>query len=263
MLQNKKGQLTLFIIIAIVIVALAILLYLFYPDIKAKLGLGADTPKDFLQNCMEDEIQDITEIVSLAGGSLEPENYIIYNGQRLEYLCYAWEYYQLCVMQRPLLKQHVEDQIESQIESTAEKCYSDLLDSYRKRGYSVNSEQGVLNLKLLPEKIELDYNRDLVISKNDEVFSYDGDNYISVIVNNNIYELLMIASNILRWEATYGDAETTTYMTYYPYIKVEKYKQSDGSTIYIITDRRTGDKFQFASRSVALPPGFGFSGVLA
>ena len=44
-------------------------------------------------------------------------------------------------------------------------------------------------------------------------------------------------------------------MNYYHDLKVEKNKQTDGSTIYILTERDTENKFQFASRSVAWPPG--------
>ena len=75
-------------------------------------------------------------------------------------------------------------------------------------------------------------------------------------MNNNIYELTSIAESILNWEAQYGDVETMTYMSFYKDLKVEKYKQTDGSKIYILTNRNTGDKFQFATRSYAFPAGY-------
>jgi hypothetical protein len=42
---------------------------------------------------------------------------------------------------------------------------------------------------------------------------------------------------------------------YYHDLKVEKKKQIDETSIYILTNRDTGEKFQFASRSYAFPPG--------
>jgi hypothetical protein len=45
-------------------------------------------------------------------------------------------------------------------------------------------------------------------------------------------------------------------MIYYPSLKVEKKKQGEGSTVYILTDRDTDEKFYFAVRSLAIPPGF-------
>ena len=61
----------------------------------------------------------------------------------------------------------------------------------------------------------------------------------------------------MEGETLFGDIETTYYMSLYPELKVEKLKQTDGSTIYILSERDTQNKFQFASRSVAWPPGYG------
>ncbi len=87
-----------------------------------------------------------------------------------------------------------------------------------------------------------------------------GEKYDKFVASykSELYDLLMLATSILNWEARYGDSDITTYMTYYPNVKVEKYKQGDGSTIYILTDRPTEDKFVFASRSLAWPAGYGF-----
>ena len=78
----------------------------------------------------------------------------------------------------------------------------------------------------------------------------------NVILNNNLYELIGIANSIVEWETTLGNADTSTYMTYYNDLKVEKKVKSEGTKIYIITDRNTGNKFQFASRSQVLPAGY-------
>jgi len=45
-------------------------------------------------------------------------------------------------------------------------------------------------------------------------------------------------------------------MSYYHGLKVEKLNQEEGSTLYILTDKDTENKFQFASRSVAWPIGY-------
>lgn len=71
-----------------------------------------------------------------------------------------------------------------------------------------------------------------------------------------MYDLIMIASSIANYEAKYGDADSLTYMLYYPDIKVEKKEQSDGSRVYILTNKPTNEKFIFASRSIVWPPGY-------
>ena len=125
--------------------------------------------------------------------------------------------------------------------------------TYEKKGYAVNLRQGTMGVELLPKRIVVTFNHSLTLTKETSQ-TYDS---FTVAVHNNLYELISIVNSILNWEARYGDSETTVYMNYYHDLKVEKKKQSDGSTIYILTDRNNGKKFQFASRSVAWPPGFG------
>jgi len=252
-IKDKKGQVTIFIIIAVVIVVLGILIYMFYPEIRAGLGLEPKNPSAFIQSCIEDEIKENAEKLSLQGGSLAPEHYIIYNNEKIEYLCYTTEYYKTCVVQQPMLKQHIESEIEEEIQEQTKVCFDSMEESYKKKGYDVSLKKGDMFVELLPKRIATTFNYSLILTKGEDSEKYDS---FRVVLNNNLYELISIANSILEWEVTYGDAETTVYMDYYHDLKVEKKKQSDGTTIYILTDRNTENKFQFASRSVAWPPGY-------
>ena len=251
--KNQKGQVTIFIIIAVVIVVLGILIYMFYPEIKAGLGLEPKNPPAFIQTCIEEEIESNVKKLSLQGGSLAPEHYIIYNNEKIEYLCYTGEYYKTCVVQQPMLKQHIESEIENEIKEEVEACFDSMKKSYQKKGYDVNLRKGKMSVELLPERIVSTFNYSLTLTKGEDLEKYDS---FRVVLNNNLYELISIANSILEWEATYGDAETTVYMDYYHDLHVGKQKQSDGTTIYILTNINTENKFQFASRSVAWPPGY-------
>ena len=251
--KEKRGQVTIFIIIAIVIVVIALLIYSFYPQIKTSLGFGEESPEGFIQSCLGDEIETNVEKLSAQGGSLEPEHYMMYDNEKIEYLCYTNEYYKTCVMQQPMLKQHIESEIENEIKEEVTACFNSLRESYQKKGYDVSMNTGETDVELLPKKIVITFNYPLTLTKEDTK-QYES---FSVIVNNNLYELVSIANSILNYEVTYGDSEVTTYMDYYHHLKVEKKKQSDGTKIYILTDRNTEDKFQFATRSLAWPPGYG------
>lgn len=250
--MNKRGQVTIFIIVAVLIVVFGILIYIFYPNIRTTLEVESKNPSEFIQSCMEEEIEDIVEELSMQGGSLVPENYILYNDYKIEYLCYTEEYYLTCVMQQPMLKQHIEDEIKNEIKEEVDACFDSLKESYEKKNYGVNLKEGEMSVELLPKRIVATFNHSLTLTKE------GSERYESfrVVLNNNLYELVSITNSILNWEAHYGDSETTLYMDYYRDLKVEKKKQTDGTTIYILTDRNNGNKFQFASRSVAWPPGY-------
>ncbi len=247
-----RGQVTIFVIVAIVITAAALLIFLFYPKIKTTLGFGSQNPSEFLQNCLEDDLKEIVEIISLQGGSVEPEHYVVYNGEKIKYLCYTGENYKTCVMQEPLLEKSISKEIAKSIQSRANECLKDLKKSYEKRGYKVSIKNNAkIEAELLPKRVVINLNQGVVLEKGDKE-KYQN---LHVVLNENLYELVSIASSILNWEARYGDSETTIYMNYYHDLKVEKKKLSDGTTVYILTDRNKGNKFQFASRSLAWPPG--------
>jgi hypothetical protein len=250
--DGKKGQVTAFIIVGILIVALGVLVYIFYPKIT-QATVSTENPYTFMQRCLEDDIKDVVETVSLQGGSVAPEHYIVYNGENIEYLCYTNEYYKTCVMQQPLLKPHVEEEITNEVKSFADDCFDELKKSYEDDGYNVELRKGETSVELLPKRVVVGFSHTLTLTKG-ETNNYDE---FRVVLNNNLYEFVGIASSVLNWEARYGDAETTIYMNYYKDLKVEKKQQIEGSTIYILTDRNNGNKFQFASRSVAWPPGYG------
>ncbi|MBI2043425.1 hypothetical protein HYT25_03485 [Candidatus Pacearchaeota archaeon] len=251
-LSDNRGQLTIFVIAAIVIVGIIGMIYFFFPSVLVNLGVVSGNPSAFMQDCIEEEIQNNVETISLQGGSLEPENFILYKDQKIEYLCYNGNYYLPCVMQQPLLKQHIESEIERGIKNQEDVCFENLKDSFERRGFDISLSEGETFVELLPKKISVTFEKEITLTQGDESQRFEK---INVVLNNNLYELTSIADSILNWEARYGDSETTLYMGYYHDLKVEKLKQSDGSTIYILTDRNKGNKFQFASRSVAWPPG--------
>jgi uncharacterized protein YpmB len=247
--MKKRGQVTIFIIIAVIVVALGILIYIFYPQIKSLTKAETKNPNAFIQACLEDKIEETVELISLQGGSVDPEHYFLYQDNKLEYLCYTNEDYKTCVVQQPMLKSHIESEIENEIQTEVEGCFTDLKESYEGRGYNVNIETGETIAELLPDNIVTTLTHELVLTKGDTE-KYES---FEIVLSNNLYELIGIANSIIDWEVKYGDVETSTYMSYYHGLKVEKWNQQDGSTVYILTDKNTKNKFQFASRSVAWP----------
>lgn len=249
--KNNRGQVTIFIIIAVIVVAIGALIWIFYPQIKSVVGTGTDNPSAFLETCIKSEIENAVQTISLQGGSINPENYHSYLGDNIEYLCYTSDYYTPCIVQQPLLKNHIENEINNEISEEAQACLQDLKTSFEKKGYDVNLVPKNTSVELLPERVVTTFNVDLTLKKSGTV-NYDS---FRVVLNNNLYELIGIANSIINWETTYGDADTGTYMDYYHYLKVEKKKRDDNSKIYILTNKDTGNMFQFASRSIVLPPG--------
>ena len=240
----------MFVIFAIIILALAVAIFYFYPQIKSAITGETVNPSSYLQGCIEEDLNSVLETVSVQGGSSNPEHYLLYQNQKLEYLCYTNEYYKTCVMQQPLLKRHIEQEVTKSLSTKANECLASLEQIYKKSGYEVDIKKGEISLELLPKRAVLYFNSTLTLKKENSQRYTD----LRVSVTNNLYELVSIANSILNFETTYGDSETTIYMNYYHDLKVEKIKQEEGSKVYILTDRNNGNKFQFATRSIAWPP---------
>lgn len=245
--MNKRGQLTLFIILAIAIVI--ILAVLFFPKIKTSVSPAA--PQTFMKDCAKDATEEIIDKVVLQGGSSNPENYLLYQGNKIEYICYTNEYYGQCVMQKPFLKQSIEREINSYVEPRVQECLNNLEQQLEKKGSEVSAGEVEVKASLTKNFIILDIDSPFSVT-NEAASSFEN---FKVNIRSNLYDLIMLSSSIANWEARYGDSNSLSYMLYYPDVKVEKIKRDEG-TVYILTDKDTEDRFIFASRSVAWPPGY-------
>ena len=253
--KSKRSQLTIFVIIALIIVVAAVIIYLIYPKISApSISLS---PVEQIQNCLEDEIQEKTEQISLNGGSLNPQFYSNYYFESkkytVEYLCYTNEYYKQCVMQQPLLKSHIENEIKNAINKKVGECFDTLEKDLIKKGYSVDLKRNDYNIEINSGKIKTTINYELTLSK-ESTNKYDE---FVVSIDSNLYRLVNIANKILLGEAELGDADISSYMDANYWLKAVKRKLTDGTKIYTLTDKDTENKFMFASRSVVWPPGSG------
>lgn len=251
--KNRKAQLTIFVILAILIIA--VLIVIFYPQIRKYtnplLSLEVDT-----KSCFEENIKDSLEQTLLHGGSIKPELYFNYENVSLNYLCYTGEWYKTCVMQNPLLKQTIEKEIDSLSQTKLVSCINEIENKLKSRGYEVKIT-GARNIliEIQPKKLVLTPNFEMTI-KREETTQVYGSNSLKTEIDSGAYDLIMIASSIQNFEARYGDVTPESFMVIYPNIKVEKKKQSDGTKVYILSDRITKEKLQFATRSLAWPPGY-------
>ena len=251
--RSKRGQLTIFVILAIAIIA--ILVIVFYPNIKKAFippTISELIPKD----CVEKAVKDSLVPIMTHGGALNPQLYFNYNNISIGYLCYTSEWYKTCIMQKPFLKEDIERETLKNSSTKIKNCYDTMIENFKRNGYDVklNGDEKII-LSLEPKKVVVYSDMDLTLTKND-VKTTLNSNQLKININSNAYDLIMIASSILNFEARYGDSTPEDYMAFYPNLKVQKLKQSDGTKVYIINDRNTLETLNFATRSLAWPPGF-------
>lgn len=245
---DRRGQVTMFVILAVIVVAVVVVIFTF-PSVNV---FSSDVnPSSYLRNCISPEIENIKNVLSEQGGYSNPDNYVLYQDKRLQYLCYTSENHVPCKVQQPLLLKHVQDEIKNYIEPRAKQCFEDLKDQYESRGFEVSSRASEINVNVVPNVINVEFIAPLTISK-ESTQTFDK---LSVGISSNWYDLISYATSIIKQESIYGDSETNLYIAYYPNLKIEKTRRDDGSTIYELSDVTTEDKFAFASKSLVWPQG--------
>ena len=98
--MSKKGQIGLFVIMAIVILAI-IIAFLLFRGIKLPGIEDTATPQQYISSCLEPVIEPLVGEIARQGGYLEPEGFIVYNDTKLPYLSDTSEYVKPCVIQQP------------------------------------------------------------------------------------------------------------------------------------------------------------------
>ncbi len=250
--MDKRGQVAIFIIIAIVIVAVVVIFFLL-PNSPVSVNIGQETdPASYLRDCIEPEINTVVDVLAKQGGYTNPNNFVLYEGEKIQYLCYTSQNYQTCKVQQPLLVNHIENEIKSYVEPKARDCMNNLIDDYESRGFTVQSTPGEINVDVDTGKISVEFLSPTAITKE----STQRFEKFAVGIDSELYDLLMTAVSIIQFESVLGDSETTLYLQYYPDLKIEKIKR-DGDTIYKLSNVVTQDSFTFASRSLVWPQGYG------
>ncbi len=248
---QKKGQVTIFLILGIIIVA-SILVFFLY--VKPNY-INSTGNKLYLETCVEDAIKEEIPKLSLKAGVENSRFNYNYLEENITFVCYSDEYYKPCVVQQPLLKETFERNLELNLKSAIESCYSNAVDELKSRGYEVLEGKISYDISLQPNQINISINAPTSISTDDS--SRRIKNF-EIILDSEIYNILMLATSIVQFETSYGDVEVSTLNFYYPNVNVEKTRREEGVKIYNIKDNKEIE-FKFASRSFAWPPGYGFT----
>lgn len=243
--MEKRGQVTIFIILSIIIVA-GIFSFFFWikPTVFSQTGARVG-----FSGCIQDALEDSIDKLEKNAGFIQPTFSYPYQGENVQYLCYASDYYNTCSVLVPFIDKKFEEQLEMDLRDDVDSCYSDSLDELKSQGYDVVAGEVNYDVVLEPSYAKMQISAPTVVGT--QSFAR-----FNVKLETPIYEMIMIANSIVQYETAVGDADVDTISLYHPDYKIIKMKRDDGTTIYTIESRMYENKFQFASRSLAWPPGY-------
>ena len=246
----KRGQVTIFIILGIIIVV-GIIGAIFFMG-----GQRVETPADvnpnqIVEKCVKDVVEKSVWKMLANGGQRFPSQKILYQGSEYNYLCYQADFYQGCYNIHPMLESLIENEIREDTKAAVQDCFNSMREDFESRGFDVSGGSANYSINLLPGIVEVNLKKKISLvhggsSQNFEDFDTE--------ILSPIYELVRIARDVVNSESQYCHFEYNGYMLLYPNYKIRRIDYRD-SKIYSLIDRQSGMEFRFAVRSCAFAPG--------
>lgn len=246
--MDKKGQITVFVIIGIVIVALIVLLYAFRKDIsvpfvQVNLQDEMQQVRSDIETCLKSSSEGHVERIALQGGYLSPPpgSFRLFNDTPISYLCYNQAGKPTCT-NRMLTLDSMQKELNNAIEDTLPECMeldvSGGVQLQEPSSYKVKTD-------IQPSKVvvTLDYPITLTNKKTGDELT---EKEFSTVINAPLGDLYDVAMDIVDSEAVGGRFDVLSYVL----SKMSKYTiyphKPYPDKIYQIKLRENGYLFQMA-----------------
>lgn len=124
--MRKRGQVTTFMIVGLVILIIFVLLFSirrtgFGMKTQDYLQSSADDIKSKIDSCIEKNAMDVLNLIGKQGGYLNPSSYRMYNGYRVAYLCFNIPNTDQCA-NAMVSATNIENQLNDYIGKNVENC---------------------------------------------------------------------------------------------------------------------------------------------
>lgn len=256
--MNKKGQITIFIIIVIMLISAVALFSILRKEAPIEIGQKqGDNPEAFFNSCIKDKIEESIRVISLHGGYIdnplhkefkfEGEDFV-----NISYLCYTQSDYSTCINQKPLFTQDLKKEIKNYISSDVENCFNEIQESFS-REYTIISDYNGFKVDILPKRVLIQTDSSMTLTKSLDSAEYKN---FEITVASRLYEISTLVQEIINQEAEFCYAENLGISLAYPEFTINKLPAGE-SLIYSIEHEDSEEKFRFALRNCVIPPALG------
>ena len=250
-IRNKKGQVVIWVIIAMALVGSMILFFTL--ERKPTILNGQDfSPESFIQGCSEKAVNEAVDLMLPQGGFVSPNNTILFNNINVAYLCENQGFYKSCINQHPALINELRSEIKKYIMPKIENCFSNLKSDVERKNSDITLGNMEIDVNLGPNRVILNIDRKVTISKDSETKTFEN---FEINVINSIYDIANVAIEIASQEAKYCYFEYVGYSVLHTRFGIRKTSDSNSNKIYTIKDKYSDKEMNIAIRSCAIPPG--------
>jgi hypothetical protein len=251
-INNKRGQVTIFIILAIIVVAAIVGYYLLRSEPASEIN-PQENPQAFIEKCLMDEIKKSTDEILPQGGIINPQPFLLFSETKVQFLCYIEGKEQQCEILEPMLKDKIERQIEQDTQSKINNCLNRLEDIFENYDYVAGPTKYLI--EIFPGEISGTIDKKITITKDGATQEF------STFVSRQyspVFDFILISNQIIRKEATcicgeeHCGADIVAISRLNSDYELELFVSGKDEKIYTIRDTKTKQEFNFAVRNCIL-----------
>ncbi|PIN95510.1 hypothetical protein COU56_01395 [Candidatus Pacearchaeota archaeon CG10_big_fil_rev_8_21_14_0_10_31_9] len=250
--MNKKSQVTIFVILAILIVAAIVLLFVIYK--KDNLSIkptGSDNPQELLESCIQSNLEEaIDKVITNSGYIQLPQKTKSYKGKDIPYLCYTANTNEKCYPSEDVWVEHLEDEIHSYMNDKVSNCVNQMKSDYEAKAYKVSVNYDGFSISLVPDKAKVRIDADITTEKSDEQRTFSS---VEITTFSPLYEMAIIIHKIIYQEARYCNSDYPLIMRTNDWVEITKDQTGDDEKVYTVIDTKTVKTMQFALRNCVQP----------
>lgn len=250
--MEKRGQITAFVILGVVIVAVVLLLlytqtnlFLFQPSTDDLNDVMSDIRKDMI-SCIGKVSDDPIKRIALQGGYLSTpgDTYRFYDDTTISYLCYNMENDARC-RNRMLRKAGMEEQLNGAIDFALSTCVD--IQKFKKFGNFeiITPSSWQLDTTINEESVLVTVDYPITLKSEKSELSLSTQKFTKIF-NYPLGALYKISQDIIDFETTYGEFDQLSYMlSNHGEHRIEKLRPYPDK-IYKINQQDSLYTFQFA-----------------
>jgi len=249
--MNKRAQVTLFIILAIVIVAS--LLFFFFSDKFNSDSINTNNPQSFFDKCIKDSIRESENTLLNSNGFTKVEdNFILYNKEKIPYLCTTSEFYTSCTPQEPAFLSSIQTIMENKVSRDTENCLVSFTKDMESKGYQLTKEKSNVTLTIRKGEISVEMGKPIFLKKDETSTEIPP---IKVYYSSSLFDLVKTAQTIVNYESSLCEFDLLNWQKYENQIQIARFRTSDQTKIYTLTDRNSEKQIKFAIKTCVMPAG--------
>ena len=250
--MNNRGQIAIWIILAIVIVASIGVILLIKPQIIDGPLVESLDPRIYISSCARQLTLNTLDEMMIHGGFVEPVNVISYKNTNVGYICKNTGDFQPCINQHPLLLREMREELLNQINPEIEECFDSLKDELESRNAKVLLGEMKINSEFAPDLVRININREMNVEQGGNTKHFETFEFEFV---HPVYDIVKVVNEIASQEAKYCSFEYLGYMLLYPDFDIRIAQLPDSNKIYTVKDIDSQKEMNVAIRSCAIPGG--------